>query len=362
MGKTIHNKPLSAVELDAFGRELDQIRADTVAQLGQADVDHMRRMIRLMRGSEIAGRSLLFLGFLPPAWLAGTALLSLSKILDNMEVGHNVMHGQYEWTRDPALKGSYEWDTACPGDAWRHSHNYMHHTFTNVVGKDRDVGYGILRMADDQRWHPGFLLQPIYAALLATFFQWGVALHDLELDYARRGKKTWRAVWRDFKPVLRKGGRQIAKDYLLFPLLAGPMFLPVLAGNVVANLVRNLWAFSIIFCGHFTEHAEMFDASIVDEETRGHWYLRQLRGSSNLEGNRAFHILTGHLSHQIEHHLYPDVPAARYPEMAERVREVCQRYGQHYNTGGFWPQFGTVWARIFRLALPGSGGKQPAYA
>ncbi len=36
--------------------------------------------------------------------------------------------------------------------------------------------------------------------------------------------------------------------------------------------------------------------------------MRQIRGSSNLKGSEALHILSGHLSHQIEHHLYPDVP------------------------------------------------------
>jgi hypothetical protein len=29
--------------------------------------------------------------------------LANAKILDNMEIGHNVMHGQYDWTGDPAL-------------------------------------------------------------------------------------------------------------------------------------------------------------------------------------------------------------------------------------------------------------------
>jgi fatty acid desaturase len=71
---------------------------------------------------------------------------------------------------------------------------------------------------------------------------------------------------------------------VFFPLIAGPMFLPVIAGNFTANLIRNVWAFSIIFCGHFTEDAEMFPKEVLENETRGHWYLRQLRGSSNLSG------------------------------------------------------------------------------
>ena len=130
-------------------------------------------------------------GWFPPAWIAGTAALSLSKILDNMEIGHNVMHGQFDWTNDPKLSSKgFEWDTACPGDQWRHSHNYMHHTHTNIVGKDRDIGYGILRMSEDQEWRPYYLGNPLYATLLATFFQYGVALHDVETERIVSGETT----------------------------------------------------------------------------------------------------------------------------------------------------------------------------
>ena len=146
---------------------------------------------------------------------------------------------------------------------------------------------------------------------------------------------------------------QFAKDYVVFPVLAGPSFLPVLAGNLTANLLRNLWTFGIIFCGHFTARAETFPASVLEGETRGGWYLRQVRGSSNLTGGATFHFLTGNLSHQIEHHLFPDVPAVRYADMAEPVREICARYGQHYNTGSFWSQAATVVARILRYSFPG---------
>ncbi len=124
----------------------------------------MQRVIKAQRGLEVAGRGLLWVGWFPPAWLAGTAALSLSKILDNMEIGHNVMHGQFDWTNDPKLSSKgFEWDTACPGDQWRHSHNYMHHTHTNIVGKDRDIGYGVLRMSEDQEWRPYYLGNPLYA-------------------------------------------------------------------------------------------------------------------------------------------------------------------------------------------------------
>jgi len=126
----------------------------------------------------------------------------------------------------------------------------------------------------------------------------------------------------------------------------------VLLGNLVANGIRNLWTFMIIFCGHFTTDAEIFPKSVLDNETRGSWYLRQLRGSSNLTGGKLFHIMSGNLSHQIEHHLFPDIPSRRYAAMSVEVQEICARYGQHYNKGSLVKQFGQVCGRILRYALP----------
>jgi len=355
---------LTPEQLEAFGQELDAIRARVVDDLGERDADYIKKVIRAQRGLEVAGRGLLFLGFLPPAWIGGTAALSLSKILDNMEIGHNVMHGQYDWMNDPALDGkTFEWDTACPGDQWRHSHNYMHHTHTNVVGKDRDIGYGLLRMSEGQRWHPYYLGNPVYATLLAMFFQYGVALHDLEAERITAGKVSLADKREMIEEVWTKVRGQWLKDYVLFPALSGPAFPFVLAGNATANLTRNVWSFMIIFCGHFPEGTHEFTKKEAENETRGQWYYRQLLGSANLTGGKYFHILAGNLSHQIEHHLFPDIPAHRYSELLVDVREICERYGIPYNTGSLPKQFGSVVRKIVKLAvppLPGLGRSKPA--
>jgi linoleoyl-CoA desaturase len=354
---------LTPEQLDAFGQELDAIRARVVADLGQEDVDYINRLIRVQRGLEVAGRGLLFAGFLPPAWIGGTAALSLSKILDNMEIGHNVMHGQYDWTGDERLNGkTFEWDTACPADQWRHSHNYMHHTHTNIVGKDRDIGYGILRMSEDEEWRPYYLGNPIYAALLAALFQYGVAMHDVEAEQIAAGESTLQEKRGTLQAVWRKVRGQTLKDYVLFPILSGPSLPFVLAGNATANLTRNLWAFTIIFCGHFPDGTQQFTEEETESETRGEWYYRQLLGSANLTGGELFHILAGNLSFQIEHHLFPDLPARRYAEIAEEVREITERYGIPYNTGPLHRQFGSVVRKIVKLALPplpGLRGSEP---
>ena len=341
---------LTPEQFEAFGAELDAIRERQLADLGERDANYIRQIIKWQRGLEFGGRVLLFL---PPAWPVGTVMLGLSKILDNMEIGHNVMHGQYDWMGDPALRGqNFEWDSACPSNQWRHSHNYMHHTYTNIVDLDRDIGYGILRMSEDQKWHPYYLGNPVYAFLLMVFFQYGVALHELETERIRSGEIKLRDKKEMLTEMWAKVKKQTVKDYVAFPLLAGPFAPFVFAGNMTANLMRNVWSYAIIFCGHFPEGTHEFTVEETKSETRGQWYYRQLLGSANLSGGKWFHIFSGNLSFQIEHHLFPDIPAHRYAEISGEVREICQRYGLPYNSGPLPKQFFSVVKKIWRLALP----------
>lgn len=205
---TVIGKRLTPAQVEAFGKEIEALRERTRASLGEHDVAYIKNLIRTQRQLEVGGRAAIYLGIINPvAWVVGVAALGTAKILDNMEIGHNVMHGQYDWTNDPELRGKkFEWDTVCPADQWRHSHNYMHHTYTNIVGKDRDVGYGILRMADEQPWHPGYIFQPVYAFLLAVLFEWGVGVHDMELADLSRGKWKWSEKKTMVKAFLRKHG------------------------------------------------------------------------------------------------------------------------------------------------------------
>ncbi|HXU71704.1 MAG TPA: acyl-CoA desaturase [Polyangia bacterium] len=346
---------LTGEQADAFGRELDAIRDEIVADVGQRDVDHIRGTIRAAHYNEAAGRLLLACGLGPASFVAGVAALSVAKILENMEIGHNVMHGQYDWTRDPALDSQrYEWDIVCTGDDWRHSHNFEHHTFTNILGKDRDIGYAWLRVYPEQRWRPAHLLQPLVALGLAFSFEWGVGAHDLRVDELLDGKQSLATFVRRARPFVIKAAWQLGKDYAFYPALALANAPRVVAGNLAANVVRNLWAFSVIFCGHFPDGVAVFAEHETAGESRGRWYERQLRGSANIEGGRWLHLMTGHLSHQIEHHLFPDLPAARYPEIAPRVRAICARYGLPYCTGSFARQLGSVARRLLRLSLPTS--------
>jgi fatty acid desaturase len=344
---------LTDEEVEAIGAELDQIRAEVEADRGQADRDYVTRVITLQRRLAAAGRITLFASFFPPAWLLGTAMLGSAKILENMEIGHNTMHGQWDWMNDPEIHSSnWEWDTTQPAEQWKHSHNYIHHQFTNVLGHDNDIGYGILRMSRDQKWTPYNLGQPVYNFLLAAFFEWGVALHDLDIEAIRKGKKDMKLLRKQLKQIGNKVGKQTFKDYLMYPALTGPFFLQTLSANFTANLMRNFWSYMIIFCGHFPDGAVHFTEEELEDETRAEWYLRQMLGSANFEGGKFLHLMSGQLGYQIEHHLFPDLPSNRYAAISVKVKDICKRYDIPYTTGPLYKQYGQTLRTIMKLSLP----------
>ena len=262
-----------------------------------------------------------------------------------------------------------------------------------------------MRIDPHQKWNPVYLAQPFYNLLLAALFEWGVASHDLDFEAIKKGEKSKEQIRRELKGMARKGREQITKDYIVFPVLSAlaataaevavervkesrrgkvggvlnkarrrkvrsgglvgtvsdvleggafqRTFKSTLKADVTANVVRNVWAYAIIFCGHFPDQTYTFSREETANETRGAYYVRQLLGAANIEGSPLFHVISGNLGYQVEHHLYPDMPSTRYAEIAPRVKELCQRYQLPYNTGPFLNQLGMVQRTILRLAFPG---------
>ena len=347
---------LSAEQIEELGHELDAIRQSILDSRGADDAAYIRKAIKTQRSLEAASRAVLLFSVFPPAWFVGTAGLSVSKILENMEIGHNILHGQWDWMRDPKIHSTtWEWDSATPAEQWKHSHNELHHTYTNVIGKDNDLGYGIMRVDEDQPWHPFHLGQPFWNFVNMVLFEYGIAAYDLELGATIAKKKTKDPEFqRRLKQVLGKIKKQAAKDYVVHPAFSIPTgsFLPTLAANFTANVVRNVWSHSVIICGHFPEGVETFEKRSIDGETRGDWYVRQMLGSANISGSKALHVMTGNLSHQIEHHIFPDLPSNRYAEIAPQVQALFAKYGLNYHTAPMVKQVYSAWHKVVRLSLP----------
>lgn len=344
---------LSPADVDEIGRRFDAIRDSVVSDLGEADAAYIHRLIRVHRYLELTARTTLLASIFPPAWIAGTTMLATAKILENMELGHNIMHGQWDWMRDPEIHSTtWEWDSAISSDDWKKSHNDMHHMWTNVIGKDKDVGYGRLRVTSDQEWKPEHLGQVGLNVLIALFFEYGIAMYDATMEAEKEIDATGHPRLRALKKIWTKVKPQMVKDYVAFPLLSGISAPTTLTANFTANVLRNLWTHTIIFCGHFPDDVEYFTEDEIEGESKGQWYLRQLMGSANIEGSPLFHIMSGNLSHQIEHHLFPDIPSNRYAEIAPQVRAICEEYGLPYTSGRLSKQSFEVWRSLAILSLP----------
>jgi NADPH-dependent stearoyl-CoA 9-desaturase len=192
----------------------------------------------------------------------------------------------------------------------------------------------------------------VWNAINAVVFEYGIAAYDLEIGKLAKGRTDKAAFLQKGRKVLGKIGKQVLRDYVVHPLMSGPSALPTLSANVTANLVRNLWTHSVIMCGHFPSGVQTFTKHSIDGESRGEWYLRQMLGAANISGGPALHLMTGNLSFQIEHHLFPDLPSNRYQEIAPQVRELFDRYGLAYTTGPMPAQVASAWWTVIRLSLP----------
>ncbi|NMO00211.1 fatty acid desaturase [Gordonia sp. TBRC 11910] len=350
---------LSPSDVEALGVELDAIRADIEADRGERDARYIRNTIRFHRGLELTGRALIFGSRKRSMRWAGAGTLGVAKIIENMELGHNVMHGQWDWMNDPEVHStSWEWDNTGPSAHWKHTHNYIHHKYTNVLGMDDDVGYGLLRVTRDQRWRPFYLGNLVYNTLLAMFFEYGVAAQHLELGRKRKTEADQLALKRDLADVGAKIGRQVGKDYVVYPVAVGLAtrsrqgVFSAMKANLMANIIRNLWTNAVIFCGHFPDGAEKFTKKDMDNETHAEWYLRQMLGSANFHAGPVMGFMSGNLSYQIEHHLFPDLPSNRLPEISVRVQALCEKYDLPYTTGSLPVQYAKSWRTIAKLSLP----------
>ena len=235
-------------------------------------------------------------------------------------------------------------------------------------GRDGDLGFHVLRVSEEVPWNPVHLLQPILSPLSGLFFDYSVASYDLGLAHhllprrfrtaAAGATRPLKDVAEDLWSLVKKAAKMNFVEYVFYPALAGPLAPKVIAGNALANALRNVWAYTVIYCGHFPEADATFRQEDLAGENRAGWYARQVQGSSNFNVSRLGHVLSGHLGYQIEHHLFPNMPAWRYPAVAPRVHKICERHGIPYHTGPLHAQFTSAMRRVFRLALPGGSTRR----
>ena len=353
-----------AERLESFGRALDYLRAEIEGQLGEVDAAHVKRVDRWSRGLKLSGRSLILVSLDPLTFALGTFALGLHKALELMEIGHPALHGAYDNLKVPQRLASagFRWVAPVDEDGWRRVHNYKHHQYTNIEGLDPDLNFGVLRLSARVPHRLAHALQPVTNILSAFGFGTALALQAsgmLELY----GQQTEQLVLPDRKPsTVRRAKRAFAskflrhygKEYVLLPLLGGPMFPKVLLGNLLSEVGRDVYAAAIIYCGHVG--AKDYPRSEVPS-TRGAWYAMQVEGTRDVDLPKLASILTGALDKQIEHHLFPRLPPNRLREIAPRVRALCEQHGVAYRSDSWRGTLRSVLSELRQLRRP---DEQPA--
>jgi NADPH-dependent stearoyl-CoA 9-desaturase len=342
--------------LKRFGAAIDAIRARAEARVGEQDVRYVKRLNRFSRAMEVVGRVLIHVSPEPITFVLGVGALWVHKQLQATEIGHTALHGAYDKLEGAKAfhSKSFSWDTPIDEESWRSGHNVKHHQYTNVAGRDPDIHFGPARLTEHTPWAPHKAFQlPFMVAVLAPNFAFLMNLHFTGLSdvYFGNGRperfdviedRSWKNVKEAHKRAFRKWAPYYLKNYVFFPLLAGPMFWKVLLGNWLAEVCRDLYSAATIYCGHVGG-----DVAAYPEGTRAHgrgeWYAMQVEATNNFQVSRPISVLCGGLDLQIEHHLFPRLPPNRLREIAPEVRAACEEHGVQYRTD--------TWGRTLRKAL-----------
>jgi linoleoyl-CoA desaturase len=349
--------------LRRFGKAIDEIRQRAETSVGAEDVAHIRRIRRASRTLELIGRALIHVSPEPLSFVAGVVALFLHKQLETAEIGHTVLHGAYDGLpgAEAFASATFRWRTAIDEESWRVAHNVRHHQFTNIGGRDPDIHFGPVRLTTLTPHNVFHYVQVPWLLWEASVFLFGINVHvtggiDAVLGNGRPEKldflrdRSPANVRRAFGRMLRKLIPHVAREYVLFPTLAGPFFAKVLLGNWLSATMCNLYSAATIYCGHVGEAIDQYPDG-TRAHSRGEWYCMQVESSQNFDVPLPLSILCGALDHQIEHHLFPRLPTNRRREVSGDVRRTCEEHGVKYRSGT-WPRtLATVLRRLWCLSF-----------
>ena len=273
----------------------------------------------------LAGSWALLMFASPSAWVA--ALLSVSAGLAVAGVGFCVMHDANHGaaSSSPRINRILSFSLDLLGASsvlWRHKHNVLHHTYTNISGADPDLeaGHPWLRLAPWQprrRWHR---FQHLYVWLLYAAFplKWWFVDDVRELA---SGKVRGRALAGAVVGKLLFVGWAFALPALLHPGWA-----------VVACWGIGLFTLGNMLGGVFQLAHCVGGAEFVEElGTESGWARHQVSTTVDFAPrNWLLSWYFGGLNFQVEHHLFSRVCHVHYPALADIVEQTCVHHGLRY--------------------------------
>ncbi|MBR8833668.1 MAG: acyl-CoA desaturase [Stigonema ocellatum SAG 48.90 = DSM 106950] len=266
----------------------------------------------------------------------GCVVLGLGVAGVGFSVGHDANHGGYsnkKWVN--TLFGLTYDVIGLSSYLWRLRHNFLHHTYTNILGHDLEIhGDGLVRMSPfmEHKWYHEFQHLFIWFVYLVIPFYWSAADVYLIL-FKRKYHEHVIPTPNPLEMLILLGSKFIWLGLFLgIPIAVGYTPVESLVGFLITYMSYGLLICIIFMLAHVMDTAEFIqpnpESNVIDDE----WAIFQVRTTVDFAPNNAFlNWYVGGLNYQVVHHLFPQVCHIHYPKIAPILAEVCEEFGVKYN-------------------------------
>lgn len=362
---------IKQLDYDGFAKEVTALGKELLKNTGQADVDHLNKIVNWRNIAAAIGVTTMWM---PPNPLTIIALSTWTYASWTM-IAHHTCHGGYNrvdagkfnsrgFAIGSVKKRIEDWCDWMMPEAWNVEHNRLHHyhlgedldpdlvernlSFLRDMNAPKPLKYGVA-LALMPIWKSYYYAPNTFKELQVT--KWRQEGRELPEQFDPNEPVTLRmlffpkddvdeAVAEVINPT--KLMLQVMAPFLLcrFILLPAPLLLlpgalwPTLFSHAVVNLVlaemlTNIHGFITIVTNHAGPDIYKFRDEVLPRS--GSFYVRQVVSSANYNGgNDLLDFSQGWLNYQIEHHVWPDLSMKQYQIGAPKLEEICQKYGVPY--------------------------------
>lgn len=298
--------------------------------------------------------SWIFILFSPPVmWMKilGCIMLGMGFAGVGFSVGHDANHGGYskkKWVNN-TIGLTYDFVIGLSSYLWKFRHNYLHHTYTNILGHDVEIdGSGLVRMSP-AREHKSYhkfqhlLINFVYAIIP---FYWSFS--DVKLILFKGKYYEYNIPKPNTLELLTLIGAKFVwlGLYAGIPLALGYSPIEVIIGLCIVNMVYGIIICNVFMLAHVLEPAEFLEPSLPDNTVDDEWAIAQVKTTVDFAPeNKFLNWYLGGLNYQTVHHLFPHVCHIHYPEIAPILAQVCEEYNVQYNV---YPTFTKAIAANYR--------------
>lgn len=369
---------LSEQDVENFTQELMALRRAANERMNLDDFKHLKKIERWGKLCTAAGYS--------TAWImpnpVSAFLMSQGNVTRWTTIAHHVVHKGYDkiegvperYTSTGFAKGLrrfLDWNDWILPQAWANEHNKLHHYNLGEAADPDQVELNLEWLRDSN------LPMPVRYAIVGLF-----AMSWKPVYYAPNTLKHLRStknnvlgeerqsaalsqleLWNPLNPFARDLWLKCLLPYImvkfvLIPLLFIPLgptaVISVWINTLLAEIIANLHSFLVIVPNHVGDDILLFEESA---NTKSEFFLRQITGSANFKtGGDINDFLHGWLNYQIEHHLWPDLPASQYQILQPQVKALCEKYGIPYVQESVWKRLKkTVDVMVGNRSMPRQG-------